>query len=92
MEPPTPTLPQQPQQRERTIDVEMHMKGFQLVKLEKLYRFVEYLRISPSSMVEDKGIPYLNELQNSMIECSPQQPLELAVSKKTKRAYLFERN
>ena len=64
--------------------------GVQLVKLDQLKRYIEFDR--RTQKLSGKGKKYLQKLKKNIKQNGLQSPLQLAVSKKTGRAYIFEGN
>ena len=62
----------------------------QLVRLPVLQKFIEFDRTKDKKYANDEG--YLERLEEDIKENGLKQPLVLAVSKKTQRAYLTEGN
>ena len=64
--------------------------GVQLVKLDQLKRYIEFDR--RTQKLSGKGKKYLQKLKKNIKQNGLQSPLQLAVSKETGRAYIFEGN
>ena len=64
--------------------------GVQLVKLDQRKRYIEFDR--RTQKLSGKGKKYLQKLKKNIKQNGLQSPLQLAVSKKTGRAYIFEGN
>ena len=76
-----------------TIDVVSNLntrENVQLVRLPVLQKYIEFDRTKQHKYKNDKG--YLKRLQNDIKSNGLKEPLILAVSKKTQRAYLIEGN